>query len=199
MENINEILEYWFGQDTGDKEVIDKKSALWWGKKAGNDMEIRQRFGDLHGLLESGVLDIWTEHAPGRLAYIILADQFSRTIYRHHAAAFQHDKRALKLALEGIENGLDRELRRVERVFFYMPLEHDESPEIQDRSVALFRELAGAAPPAEKKAFENFLDFAVRHKQVIDRFGRFPHRNEALGRVSTAEELAFLKQPGSSF
>ena len=196
---VEDILGFWFGQEPDEKAVIDDMAGIWWGKKADIDREIRQRFGDLHQLLGTGVLDSWRERSRSRLALIILADQFSRNIFRDSAAAFEQDELALKLALVGIEKGMDRELRSVERVFFYMPLEHSESLAIQQRSVELFRRLAETADPGEKKAFDNFLDFAVRHQEIIKRFGRFPHRNEAFGRRSTDEEITFLAQPGSSF
>ncbi|MCW5575972.1 MAG: DUF924 domain-containing protein, partial [Burkholderiales bacterium] len=113
--------------------------------------------------------------------------------------AFAHDGLALRLSLDGIAAGADRELRAIERVFFYLPLEHAESAEMQERSVALFTALAAGVPEADRPVFSGFTDYAVRHRDIVRRFGRFPHRNRILGRESTAEEYEFLKQPGSSF
>jgi uncharacterized protein (DUF924 family) len=147
----------------------------------------------------AGKLDDWAQHARGRLALILLFDQFPRNMYRDTPRAFACDPLARRLALDGIAAGADRSLRAIERVFFYLPLEHSESVELQERSVTLFTALAAGVPGADRKTFAGYLDFAVRHRDVIHRFGRFPHRNHILDRDSTPEETAFLKQPGSSF
>jgi len=120
-------------------------------------------------------------------------------MYRNTPAAFAHDALARKWCKEGLRIGAQDALRPIERVFFYLPLEHAESVEDQELSVALYRELVSAAGPEGAEVFGGFLDYAVRHRDVIVRFGRFPHRNRILGRASTAEEIEFLKQPGSSF
>ena len=133
------------------------------------------------------------------MALILCCDQFPRNIFRGTPGAFAYDARALQLSLSGIERGWDRQLRCVERAFFYLPLEHSEDRGHQERSVELFGELLREAPEAQKSGFESFLDYARRHREIIAQFGRFPHRNRILGRVSTPEERAFLKQPGSSF
>jgi uncharacterized protein (DUF924 family) len=139
------------------------------------------------------------------VALVVVLDQLSRNLHRGSAEAFAADARARALVYQGLAHGDDQVLRPIERLFFYMPLEHSEALEDQERCVALFRELAlavAAAPDADAKQvaqFESFIDFAVRHRDIIARFGRFPHRNAVLGRASTDEELEFLQQPNSSF
>ncbi len=145
----------------------------------------------------TGELNEWLATARGRLALIILTDQFPRNIYRDTARAFSCDSKALAWCLEGLHGRSDRELRPIERVFFYLPLEHAESREHQAKSVECFTELAASVPMEQRSTFEEYLDFAMRHRDIIDRFGRFPHRNNILRRESTAEELAFLTQSGS--
>src|SRR5262249_17283334 len=146
-----------------------------------------------------GELNHWKTYPRGNLSLIILYDQFPRNIYRGSAAAFADDQLALQLCLNGLAIAQDQELHPVERAFFYMPLEHAEDRALQEASVARFRRLAEFAPKSSREIFESFHEFAVRHKEVIDRFGRFPHRNAALGRMSTQEETEFLKQSGSGF
>jgi uncharacterized protein (DUF924 family) len=133
------------------------------------------------------------------LALILLLDQLPRAIHRDTAAAFAQDAKARRVAGQGLDSGADRLLRPIERLFFYLPFEHSEVLDDQDRSVELFRELLLEVPPSHRETFAGFVDYAVRHRDVIKQFGRFPHRNVILGRESTPEEKAFLEQPGSSF
>jgi uncharacterized protein (DUF924 family) len=133
------------------------------------------------------------------LALILLLDQLPRAIHRATPAAFAQDSKARRVAGRGLESGADRLLRPIERLFIYLPFEHSEDIADQDRSVELFRELAASVPKAHLRTFAGFVDYAVRHREVIARFGRFPHRNLILGRESTPEEKAYLEQPGSSF
>lgn len=193
------ILEFWFGNADDDSAIARAQQKLWWSKNAEVNAGIRDRFGDVVNTAASGKLEHWAQDAHGRLALILLFDQFPRNMYRDTPRAFACDARASQLALAGIADGADHALRAIERVFFYLPLEHSESVALQERSVALFTALAAGVPEADRKTFAGYLDFAVRHRDVIHRFGRFPHRNHILGRVSTPEETAFLKQPGSSF
>lgn len=199
MRDYDEILHYWFGRGATNADIIDDKTSLWWGKNEAVDREIRQRFGRPHGHLLDGELEAWKAEARGRLAMIILADQFPRNMFRDTPRAFASDDLAVALSLEGIDTGGDRQLTRVERVFFYMPLMHAESPGLQDQSVELFRGLVQEADREEREKLQINLDFAIRHRDIIRRFGRFPHRNRILGRESTTEEREFLKEPGSSF
>jgi uncharacterized protein (DUF924 family) len=193
------ILEFWFGDGLDAASVAAARSALWWGKSAESDEAIRRRFGDWVDRAASGELDGWLVTPRGRLALIILLDQFRRNIHRGTPAAFAADGRALQWAKEGIAGGIDDELRPIERVFFYLPLEHSEQLADQRQCVQLYKQLLDEVAPAEKPLFATYLDFAERHREIIERFGRFPHRNAILGRVSTEEELAFLEIPGSSF
>ena len=193
------ILDFWFGQHEDQMKIIETQSSLWWGKDQKIDAEIKSRFGFY---LEKGIdsiLDKWRKDARGRLALIILIDQFSRNIFRNQAEAYARDNIALDLCLEGLDYGHDRQLRSVERVFFYMPLEHSEVLAYQNKSVALFRSLEDVVDLKLKEKFTGFTDFAEKHRVIIERFGRFPHRNDILQRTSTEEELEFLEKPGSSF
>lgn len=197
--DIENILAFWFGGDAGDSATAEAQKKLWWAKDAVIDAEIRERYGALVAAAAGGAHREWAREPRGRLALILLFDQFPRNIYRDTPQAFAHDGLALRLALDGIAAGADRTLRAIERVFFYLPLEHAESMEMQERSVALFTALAAGVPGADRGTFAGFVDYAVRHRDVVHRFGRFPHRNRILGRESSAGEQDFLKQPGSSF
>ena len=200
METPEAIREYWFGSGLDDAAVIAAERApLWWSKNREVDNEIRQRFESYVIKAGSRELDHWASNPQDRLALILLTDQFPRSIYRNSAKAFAFDSQALSLSRDGIDAGFDLILRPLERMFFYLPLEHSESLEDQERSVNLFKKLAGEAGPDQKPTFAEYFDFAVRHRDIISRFGRFPHRNELLGRISTPEELSFLQQPGSTF
>lgn len=196
---IEEILDFWFGSNPDDAAVAKEKSALWWSKNPRMDDEIRQRFENFVRKVAAGELSDWQSKPAGRLALILLTDQVPRNIYRDSPRAFAYDAKALAWCLDGLDQGFDLKLRPIERVFFYLPLEHAESVEHQDKSVTLFTELVSIADERHKAAFKEYLDFAIRHRDIIARFGRFPHRNQVIGRQSTPEELTFLSQPGSSF
>ena len=198
-QQASEILQYWFGDDGGNDKLIEQRSQFWFGKSEQTDREIKSRFQDDVERLIAGNFDHWLVQPEGRLACIILIDQFCRQIYRDTAQAFKYDSLALSYCLDGIMLKHDVSLTRPQRSFYYLPLEHSESLEDQDLSVAKFQALADDAPIANKPAYEYTLDYALRHRQVIERFGRFPHRNRILGRPSAPEETEFLKQPGSSF
>jgi uncharacterized protein (DUF924 family) len=199
MSTYADILDYWFGSSADDAEVARQQGPLWWRKRTVNDQEITRRFGgDLERAAKGG-LDDWATTPRGRLALIIVLDQFSRTIHRETPQAFATDERALALCLAGLDRGDDQQLRPIERMFFYMPLEHSESLDMQRRSVACYAaQHRDAAEPLTPTVASN-LRYAERHLEIIERFGRFPHRNAVLGRASTPEELEFLQQPGSSF
>jgi len=175
-----DVLNFWF-EETG--------AAQWWKKDETFDRAIIARFSALHASAARCELYEWRRAARGRLAEIIILDQFSRNMFRDTPAAFAHDPLALALAQEAITAGAERQLNQAERGFLYMPFMHSESRQIHEVAVRLFRENGN----------RNSLDFELRHQAIIERFGRFPHRNRILGRVSTAEELEFLKQPGSGF
>ncbi len=174
------VLSFWF-------EEIEPQ--LWWQKNADFDAEIERRFSALYNQAYSGELYGWRETPAGSLAEIIVLDQFSRNMYRDTPAAFASDPLALALAQTAVAKGFDHQLPEVQRSFLYMPYMHSESAVIHTVALRLFEALGNA---------EN-LDFEVKHKAIIDRFGRYPHRNAILGRTSTAQELAFLQEPNSSF
>jgi len=199
MKSIESILSYWFGEHPDDATVIREKSDLWWKKNPGVDEEIRRRFETLLESELKGELASWAKSPRGRLARMLLLDQFPRNMYRGSARAFACDERARQLARETLDQSVDRKLRPVERVFLYLPFEHSENAPDQVTGVRLFATLLEEIPETLKPPFRNFLEFAQKHKAIIDRFGRFPHRNALLGRDSTPEELEFLKGPGSSF
>lgn len=175
-----EILKFWF------EELSPKQ---WWGKDAAIDALIADRFADLLAAAARCELYEWRANPRGRLAEVIVLDQFPRHVHRDTPLSFACDPLALALAQEAVADGADDALAPVERVFLYLPYMHSESPKIQQVSVALY----------EKNGLPENLDFAIRHKAIVDRFGRYPHRNRILGRPSTDEEVAFLKEPGSGF
>lgn len=193
------ILDFWFGSNADDAVVAKERSDLWWSKNKATDDEICRRFEIYVILADSEQLNDWLTTPRGRLALIILTDQFPRNIYRDKAQAFSCDQKASTWCIEGLEQKIDRQLRPIERVFFYLPLEHAEYIEHQDLSVKYFRELVSTVDAEQRGIFEEYLNYAVHHRQIIERFGRFPHRNRVLARESTPEELAFLSEPGSSF
>ena len=175
-----DILNFWFNELT---------PAQWWAKDETLDAEIKHRFSAIHTQAARCELFAWRIAAKGRLAEIIILDQFSRNIFRDTPQAFSNDPLALALAQEALAEDADKALSPTERSFLYMPFMHSESAEIHQVAVKLF-----SAP-----GMENNLDFELRHQTIINRFGRYPHRNKILGRESTPEEIAFLKEPGSSF
>jgi uncharacterized protein (DUF924 family) len=177
---IDSVLQFWF---------IETKPAQWWRVDPAFDALISERYAALHTAACAGELYAWRAQPRGRLAEILILDQFSRNLFRGQGKAFAADPLALVLAQEAIAGGHDAALTTDERLFVYMPYMHSESRVIHSEAERLFRLLGRP---------DNF-DFELRHKAIIDRFGRYPHRNDALGRVSTAEEVAFLKQPGSRF
>lgn len=196
---IEQVIEFWFGNDLNDPSLAKRQTPLWWQKNSQTDALIRQKFADgLQGLV-SGDYDHWLESPRGRLAAIIVADQFSRNMYRNTARAFAQDELALSWCLDGMASKQDIELPYIGRVFFYMPLEHAESREMQELSVKKFSELAELAGVENSGTFMGFVDFAERHRQVVKQFGRYPHRNSILKRDNTAAEQVYLDQPGSGF
>lgn len=186
-----EVLDFWFGEP-GSAEY-GKARGVWFRKDPDFDAGIRCRFGPLHDDAAARLLDDWRRRADACLALIVVLDQFSRNMHRDTPAAFACDPYALELANHAVAAGFDLQLLPVQRMFVYLPFEHSERLDDQKRSVQLFdtlrddAELAGSVPYAQK------------HYDVIERFGRFPHRNAILGRPSTAEELAYLAQPGAGF
>ncbi|WP_371372234.1 DUF924 family protein [Thalassotalea aquiviva] len=175
-----EIIAFWF-------EELEPKQ--WWQKDDQLDQLIQSRFAQLHTQAKAGELYTWRENAVGSLAEVIILDQFSRNIYRNKPESFASDPMALALAQVAIAKNFDAKLSAVQRSFLYMPFMHSESEKIHQQAVTLFQSLGN----------ESSLEFELKHKVIIDRFGRYPHRNQILARKSSAQELAFLEQPNSAF
>jgi uncharacterized protein (DUF924 family) len=186
------VLDFWFGAP--DSPDYGRTRKAWFRKNAAFDTQLCERFGALIDAGRAGALDAWSATPSGTLALVIVLDQFSRNCHRGTALAFAGDDSALALAQQLVASGADRKLpTRFHRMFAYLPFEHAESMDMQRESLRLFGELSHEPDCA------SFYDYAVRHALVIERFGRYPHRNAALARVSTDAELAFLREPGSSF
>ncbi|MBX2868522.1 MAG: DUF924 domain-containing protein [Acidiferrobacterales bacterium] len=198
-ETIDSVLRYWFGESQIPVEINAQKKALWWSKNSEVDAEIEDRFSDLVDAVACGELDHWSESASGLLASIICTDQFPRNMYRGQSKSFSYDKIALGFARQAVAMRLDQQLPTIKRLFVYMPFEHSENLIDQEQAVSLMHALMDHAVEDETEMFRGFVRFAERHHEIIAEFGRFPHRNEILGRESTPKELAFLEQPGSSF
>ncbi len=197
---IKAILDFWFGSDPDDSVVAKEKSALWWSKNSEIDGEIRQRFESSVICAAEGELSDWQTNPRGRLALILLTDQFPRNIYRDSPRAFAHDSKAVAWSLDGIEQGLDLQAPADRKSIFLSSARTRRIARASGTVGQIFRRAILDSSVAEHKSiFEEYLNFAVRHRDIIARFGRFPHRNKILGRESTADELAFLAGPGSSF
>lgn len=175
-----QVISFWF-------EEIE--SAMWWKKDEAFDALLVERFSGIHARAACCELFEWRKEPDGRLAEIIVLDQFSRNMFRDSDLAFANDTMSLALAQEAIGCGADQALTAVQRSFLYMPFMHSESLKIHELAVELFR----------KNGIQNNLDFEFSHKKIIEMFGRYPHRNKVLGRESTAAEIEFLTRPGSSF
>ena len=182
VKKASDVLNFWF-EESGPKQ--------WFKKDPDFDELIKQRFLSTYQLAITNALYGWRQDAAGRLAEITVLDQFSRNMFRDQPEAFAYDSLAVALTQAAIDTGADDDLlsQPEKLAFMYMPLMHSESATIHEQAVVMF----------SKPGLENNLDYEYKHKAIIDRFGRYPHRNAVLGRKSTAEELAFLKQPGSSF
>lgn len=194
-----QVLSFWFGQPSEAGLASDGHLARWWKKDPAFDDEIRQSFGELHQAIVDGKHESWRNSARGRLAYVIVLDQFSRNMYRDEPGMFAHDEQARNAAKAGIELGMDRAVPGDLRAFYYLPLMHSEDLADQEQCVALFQSLVDELDGKARERFANNLKFAIAHRDIVAKWGRFPHRNAVLGRESTQEELAFLEQPGSSF
>ncbi len=200
-ETTDKVLGFWFGELKEGEVPGGEYRERWWLKDAAIDSLIKEVFQrDLEAVKTLKVED-FTLTPRGSLALIILLDQFSRNIYRDTPAAFSQDKLALNIALTGLEMDLDAGLHPFERIFYYMPLMHSEDPQIQSLSLKCFVNLENEypEPPELHEKLHGSREYAQKHARIIERFGRYPHRNEILGRESTKEEKEFLSEPGSSF
>jgi len=195
-----DILDYWIGPARDNAEAAKRQHGLWFGKSAETDHEIAERFLPTLAALASGLADDWASRGPrARLAAIIALDQFTRNIFRGKRHAFENDHLALALTKAGLARRHHAGLMEVEQIFFYLPLEHSERAEDQALAVALCERLAHSARAEFVPLADSTLDYARRHQAVIERFGRFPHRNAALGRGNTPEETEYLSRPGAGF
>jgi uncharacterized protein (DUF924 family) len=191
MSHAQEILEFWFGKPEDSDYGQSRK--VWFTKNPEFDQEVRSRFLPVYQQAAAGELDDWKASPQGCLALIILLDQFPRNMFRGQPQAFATDPQALAYAKHAVTNGFDQELLPIQRQFIYLPFEHSENLADQHQCIKLFSTLQDYPECASG------VDYAHRHFKVIERFGRFPHRNEILGRETTPEEAEFLHQPGSSF
>lgn len=188
---VDEILEFWFGAP--NLPDYGKERSFWFTKNLEFDRQLRDRFLPIYTQAAGGELDNWQDLPQSCLALLLLLDQFPRNMFRGTPQSFATDTKALAVANNAVAKGFDRDLLPVQRWFIYLPFEHSENLADQQRCVELFATLTG--DPDSTKT----IDYALRHKAVIERFGRFPHRNKILGRETTPQEAEFLKQPGSSF
>ena len=196
---IDSVLSFWFKEQELTAPQIDHRMDMWFSEDPVFDHEIEKEFADDVSAACEGNLDHWAAESQGRLALIILIDQFRRNIYRNSAKAFSKDKLALKLCVEGAMEKIDRGLTPIQRVFFYMPLQHAESRKVQAKSVELYNRLAELVSPTYRETFLTVVQFAELHKDIVDQFGRFPHRNELIGRENTAEEAEYLSGDSPDF
>lgn len=194
------MREFWFGEGPPAAAALAGREELWFGAEGRrHDEDIRARFGGLYERAAAGELASWADGPRRRLSLILLLDQFPRNMFRGSARAFATDGQALALTLSGMQSAADGALDAVERLFFYMPLQHAESREAQDESLAAYRRLLTEAASHLKELCAQALRSAEEHRGIIERFGRFPHRNAALGRVSTPQEEKWLEDKGKSF
>lgn len=183
---VQEILSFWFGE-------VPHRKKEWFVKNPDFDRAIESRFLKIYHQAASNALDHWLDSPESALALVIVLDQFPRNMFRGQPQAFATDPKALSVAQIAIAKNFDQQLPSVQRFFFYLPFEHSENLEHQNQSVQLFEQFKN------DPELQDTYDYPLRHRAVIEQFGRFPHRNEILDRTSTSEEIEFLKQPGSSF
>jgi len=201
--SAQDILFFWFGPRPYTAARVLQHSRIWFGEPDAPELTpqtdelIRERYGELALAAEQGRLAFWESSPRRRLALILLLDQFSRNIYRGGAHAYAQDLQALSLTVSGMQIGADATLDPVERLFFYMPLMHAESLDVQEESVAAFRRLVEESPADLRRTFQDSLDWAIKHREIIEQFGRFPQRNQVLRRESTPEELEWLEFDGA--
>ncbi len=199
QQRIDAVLSFWFMEEQLSAPQIDKRMDIWFGEDEVFDLECKKEFTDDVAAASAGKLNHWAHRPTGRLALILLLDQFRRNIYRNTAAAFEKDNAALKLCVEGAMQKKDKGLTPIQKAFFYMPLQHAESRKVQAKSVDLFQRLAAAVSPTYRETFETIAQFAELHRDIIEQFGRFPHRNTLLGRQNTPEEEEYLAADGPTF
>jgi uncharacterized protein (DUF924 family) len=196
---IEAILEFWFREQELSAPQVDRRMDVWFGEDEVFDHECKKEFAGDVELASEGKLDHWAHQPRGRLALILLLDQFRRNIFRNTADAFSRDKAALKLCVEGAMEKKDQGLTPIQRAFFYMPLQHAESAKVQAKSVELYTKLAESVSRTYRETFETIAQFAELHRDIINQFGRFPHRNHLLNRPNTREEDEYLSGDSPDF
>jgi uncharacterized protein (DUF924 family) len=204
MDEARSIREFWFGRLPLSADGLNRRIRFWFGGGTSElgrlrDEHMRVRFGELLEQAARGELASWADGPRRRLSLILLLDQFPRNMFRGSPRAFAHDAQALAFTLSGMQSAADAALDPVERMFFYMPLQHAESREVQDESVAAYRRLLAEAPQALRGPFAGASRSAENHRAIIEQFGRFPHRNQVLGRANTPAEEEWLRKGGERF
>ena len=196
---IDEILSFWFKEQALSAPQVDRRLDIWFGEDAVFDHECKKEFsGDVDRASE-GKLNHWADEPNGRLALILLLDQFRRNIYRGTAEAFAMDKLALKLCVEGAMEKKHKGLTPIQQAFYYMPLQHAESRKVQAKSIKIYNRLAEVVSPTYRETFETIAQFAELHHDIVQQFGRFPHRNSLLNRDNTPEENEYLAGDSPDF
>ena len=196
---IDEILSFWFKEQALSAPQIDRRLDIWFGEDAVFDHECKKEFSDDVDRASEGKLNHWADEPNGRLALILLLDQFRRNIYRGTAEAFAMDKLALKLCVEGAMEKKDKGLTPIQQAFYYMPLQHAESRKVQAKSIKIYNRLAEVVSPTYRETFETIAQFAELHHDIVQQFGRFPHRNSLLNRDNTPEENEYLAGDSPDF
>lgn len=194
-----EVLAFWFAGAEGDPVAAAAREGFWFGGSADADARVRERFASTVDAAGRGELDAWRQAPHPALALVLVLDQFPRNLWRGSGRAFAHDAHALGVAREALERGFLPRLAPLEQAFLLLPLQHSERAEDQRESVRRSEDLVRAAPPEWRPLLEHYAHFARQHRDLIERFGRFPHRNRALGRTPTREEEAWLRGGGPSF
>lgn len=197
--DIRRVLDFWFSDGAMDQPTIDSRMDRWFTADPVFDALIRQEFGSLVDRASKGTLSSWAEEPEGRLALILLLDQFRRNIHRGTPRAFSRDAQAVKLCVDGAATGAYKKLTPLQQAFYFMPLQHAESLKIQQRSVKIYEGMLASASETLKATFATFAQFAELHHDIIAAHGRFPHRNRILGRPDTADEAAYLESAGTTF
>lgn len=191
-DKIHTLLDFWFGHLGSADLPTSDRTNLWFGENELVKQKLKEFSAEFEAA-ETGLLNDWNKTPRGRLALIILLDQFSRYIHRRTSDAFAHDEEAQQLCINGLREKMDQSLTLIERVFFYMPLVHSEDPKNQEQSIRLYQDLVSLSMSETTQIYQLFLAYAYAHFRVIKEFGRFPQRNKVLNRESTVAELAFLK------
>jgi uncharacterized protein (DUF924 family) len=199
MANYRAILDFWFGTLEDISHFPKDKMRMWFGKNPDFDLHLKKLFETTLQEASKGLCNTWKQTPEGKLALIILYDQFARSIYRGSEKMYAFDRLAMELAIELVDKGEDKKMHPAMRIFAYLPFEHSEDLPYQILSVELFKKLTAEAPDSYKDILKDCEDYAIQHYDIIEKFGRFPHRNAILGRTSTQEEKEFLLKPGSSF